>query len=161
MINTLNLQLEDIAKNIDYRLQYKFGYCGTCEIVGKDPWYKNMGTYIARTQAEVDAGIEHNINQYHGQLGSKECHITKPQKFCTFCNKQYRYDEYECPPCRLRVKEVTAHLAEVEYYTKQIAKLNRNKGNMTVFEKECQIKKWEVEITTSQHEAAKLQAIRK
>ena len=156
MINTLNLQIEDISSRIDYRLQYKFGYCGVCELEGKEPFRKVMGTLIARTQAEVDAGVTHNINQYHGQLGSKDCHVTKPQKFCTFCEKQYRYDEYDCPDCWNRVKEITAHEMEAEYYEKQIAKLNRNKGNLTQAEKEITIEMWNKKIIEHRIDAVRL-----
>ena len=141
MTNTLNLQIEDIAARLDYRLQYRFNYCRTCEAKGDNP-HRFTGTYIHRTQAEVDAGITHNVNQYHGQLGTKECHIEKPTKFCNFCGKVYSYDDTDCPPCWNRVKEITSNELAVQYYEKQIAKLNRNKGQLTIQEKEYQISEW-------------------
>ena len=142
MSNEIIPTIEDISKNMDYRLVYDFGFCTTCEMLGEYPIHKNMGTYIHRTEKEVKSGITHNINQYHGQLGSKDCHITKPGKHCNFCGTRYSYDLYDCDKCKKRVKLITQRTLLSEYYEKRISQINRNKGGLTTEEKENQIKKW-------------------
>lgn len=155
MFTTLNLQIEDISSRIDYRLVYKFRGCRICEAKGIDTNIQ-CGTYIHRTQKEVDAGVTHNIWKYHGQLNTKDCHMEKPIKHCNFCKTLYNYDDSDCPKCWARVKDITSNELAAEYYEKQIAKLNRNKGILTIQEKEVQISEWNTAIVHHRMEAAKL-----
>jgi hypothetical protein len=86
--------------------------------------------------------------------------MEKPIKYCNFCKTLYNYDDYDCPECWERVKQITAHEMEIEYYEKQIAKLNRNKGNMTQQEKEDTIKRWNDAIVDHQVDAVILKQIK-
>lgn len=131
----MDLPLEETIKRKDYSLKYRFNYCTTCEYEGKDP---NVMTNIF---IHTFKNENHNINQYHGQLGSKHCHITKPMKYCTKCNKTYRYDEYICVDCQNLVDARTTQELIIEECVKNISRTQRlrSRGKYTAVEAKTRV----------------------
>ena len=148
----MDIPLEETMKRMDYKLKYRFNYCGICESRGMNP---NRMTNIYVHDFDGDG---YNINQYHGQLGTKECHIEKPIKFCTKCKKLYNYTVTKCEKCQPLVDSITELELIIEESTKLISKTQRlrSSGKYSPEEAKTRIQELEETIKESKMELGRL-----
>jgi len=94
------VELEDLVKCRDYKLQYVWG----CHVCYPIPSWDRVKIYLHRTEQEY---IENKSNVK--QMCS-ERHITRPFKMCSKCMATYNLEEVNCIPCEENVRKV----AEIE-----------------------------------------------